>query len=239
MLETSGTRQSSRTAPSTSPTPQPPPETTTMRPSAGSPSARRASSGQRGSRNSAEISGRTRRAEPAPAMRSTEGIDSPYITRCMSIPGCAQKKRPVRSVMVATVGQAHGAGAAQPREHDGDRGVGRDDHVGLVLGDAARERPGAEQAQLPAGQPADGGHALQQPVDERVAPRQEAQLYAVTVLDDLAQHAPHRGEAVDHLDLGLLGGGFDLLGQRTGRGGVALADVGGEDQDTAWAGAPG
>ena len=38
-------------------------------------------------------------------MRSTEGIDSPYITRCMSIPGWAQKNSPVRSVIVATVGQ--------------------------------------------------------------------------------------------------------------------------------------
>ena len=43
---------------------------------------------------------------PRPAIRSTDGIDSPYITRCMSIPGCAQKKRPVRSVIVATVGQS-------------------------------------------------------------------------------------------------------------------------------------
>ena len=106
------------TAPSTSPTPQPPPETTTMRPSSGSPSVRRDSSGQRGWRNSAEISGATRRAEPCPAIRSTEGIDSPYMTRCMSIPGCAQKKRPVRSVIVATVGQRTrrcGAGARAPR----------------------------------------------------------------------------------------------------------------------------
>ena len=77
-----------------------------MRPVSGSPSARRACSGQRAWRNSAEISGRTRRALPSPAMRTTEGSDSPYITRCMSIPGCAQKKRPVRSVIVATVGQA-------------------------------------------------------------------------------------------------------------------------------------
>jgi hypothetical protein len=136
-------------------------------------------------------------------------------------------------------GAAHGAGAAQPREHDGDRGVGRDDHVGFVLGDAARERPGAEQAQLPAGEPADGGHALQQPVDERVAPRQEAQLHAVAVLHDLAQHAPHRGEAVDHRDLGLLGGGFDLLGQRARGGRMALADVGRQNQHAAWAGDPG
>ena len=75
-----------------------------MRPSSGRPSARRASVGQRGSRNSAEISGRTSRTLPSPAMRSTDDIDSPYITRCMSIPGCAQKNSPVRSVIVATVG---------------------------------------------------------------------------------------------------------------------------------------
>ena len=106
MLLTSVNSLSSRTAPSMSPTPQPPPETTTMRPCSGRPSARRACSGQRGPRKSAEISGRTRRTLPSPAIRSTDGIDSPYITRCMSIPGCAQKNRPVRSVIVATVGQS-------------------------------------------------------------------------------------------------------------------------------------
>ena len=37
-------------------------------------------------------------------MRSTGDSDSPYITMCMSMPGCAQKNRPVRSVIVATVG---------------------------------------------------------------------------------------------------------------------------------------
>ena len=130
-------------------------------------------------------------------------------------------------------GTAHRAGAAQPREHHGDGGVGGDDHVGVVLGDAARQRAGAEQAQLPARQPAHGGHVLEQPVDQRVAPGQEAQLHAVAVLDDLAQHAPHRGKAVDHRDLGGLGGVFDLLGQRAGSRGVPLADVGREDQDTA------
>ncbi len=76
-----------------------------MRPSSGSPSSRRVSVAQRGSRNSAEISGLTSCTLPSPAMRSTDGIDSPYMTRCMSIPGCAQKKRPVRSVIVATVVQ--------------------------------------------------------------------------------------------------------------------------------------
>ena len=105
MLVTSFTCVNSRTAPEMSPTPQPPPETTTIRPSFGRPSASRVSIGQRGRRNSAEISGLTSCTLPRPAMRSTEGIDSSYITRCMSIPGCAQKKRPVRSVIVATVGQ--------------------------------------------------------------------------------------------------------------------------------------
>ena len=38
-------------------------------------------------------------------MRSTEASDCPYMTMCMSMPRCAQKNRPVRSVIVATVGQ--------------------------------------------------------------------------------------------------------------------------------------
>ena len=77
-----------------------------MRPSSGSPSARRASVGLRGSRKSAEISGLTSFTLPGPAIRSTERSDSPYITRCRSIPGWAQKNRPVRSVIVATVAQS-------------------------------------------------------------------------------------------------------------------------------------
>ena len=104
MLLASGTRMNSLTAPSTSPTPQPPPETTTMRPSSGRPSWRRDCCGQRGLRNSSEISGATSWTLSRPAMRSTEDSDSPYMTMCMSIPGCAQKNRPVRSVIVATVG---------------------------------------------------------------------------------------------------------------------------------------
>ena len=48
MLLTSATRVNSRTAPAMSPTPQPPPETTTMRPCSGSPSARRTRPGSAG-----------------------------------------------------------------------------------------------------------------------------------------------------------------------------------------------
>ena len=77
MLVTSGTATNSLTAPVMSPTPQPPPDTTTMRPCSGSPSARRAASGLRSCRNSEEISGRTSRTLPSPAMRSTGSSDSP------------------------------------------------------------------------------------------------------------------------------------------------------------------
>ena len=76
-----------------------------MRPCAGRSRALRESAWERSSRNSEEISGRTSRALPCPAIRSTESSDSPYMTRWVSIPGWAQKNRPVRSVIVATVGQ--------------------------------------------------------------------------------------------------------------------------------------
>ncbi len=71
------------------------------------------------------------------------------------MPGCAQKNSPVRSVIVATVEQLHLADAPQPREHDRDRGVGGDDHVGVVRGDRAGQRARADQAQQPAGDRAD------------------------------------------------------------------------------------
>ena len=47
---------------------------------------------------------------------------------------------------------------------------------------------------------------LEQPVDDRVGPREQPQLHAVAVLDDRAQHPPHRGEAVDHRHLGRAAG---------------------------------
>ena len=56
------------------------------------------------------------------------------------MPGWAQKNRPVRSVIVATVGQLISPRAAQAGEHDRDRRVGRDDHVGLELCDRAGQR---------------------------------------------------------------------------------------------------
>ena len=198
----------------TSPTPQPPPETThhAPRPRAGRAARARLRSGSAAAGTPRRSAGARAARCPRPAIRSTEGIDSPYMTRCMSIPGCAQKNRPVRSVIVATVGQLTSPRAAQPREHDGDRRVGRDDDVGVVLGDRARERARAERAQQRAARAQRiGQHVLEQPVDDRVAPGDEAQLHAVAVLDDRAQHAPHRGEAVDHRDLGALGRALDLL----------------------------
>ena len=239
MLLTSGTLVNSPTAPAMSPTPQPPPETTTVRPSSGSPSARRASAGQRGSRNSAEISGRTSRTLPRPAMRSTEDIDSPYITRCTSMPGCAQKNRPVRSVIVATVGQRTTPRAPQPRQHDRDRRVGRDDHVGVVLGDRARQRTRAEQAQQPPRERANGQHVLEQPVDDRVGPREEAQLHAVAVLDHRPQQRPIAASPSMTVTSACCSDASICAGQRPRGRGVALADVGREDQHATWAGGVG
>ncbi len=186
-----------------------------MRPSSGSPSARRASVGQRGSRNSAEISGRTSWTLPAPgdaldrahrlAVHHQVHVDARLGPEEQA--GQVGDRRDRRAV--------HLAGPAQPREHDRHGGVGGDDHVGVVLGDRSRQRPRAEQAQQPAREGPDGQHVLEQPVDDRVGPREEAQLHAVAVLDDRAQHAAHRGEAVDHRDLGGCGRGLDLL--RPGR----------------------
>ena len=152
MLLTSGTRMNSRTAPAMSPTPQPPPETTTdatlLRQS------ERAAGLQRGS----GAAGTRPRSADAPAARfparrcaRPSGIDSPYITRC----DVDARLRPEEQArQIGDRGDrraAHRSGAAQSREHDGDGGVGRDDHVGIVLGDGAPERARPEQAQQPAG----------------------------------------------------------------------------------------
>ena len=146
------------------------------------------------------------------------------------MPGCAQKKRPVRSVIVATVGTAHRARAAQARQHDGDRGIGGDDDVGVVRADRARQRARSEQAQQAPGDHAHRRDVLEHPVDDRVGPRQEAQLHAVAVLDDGTQQRAHRGETVDDGDLRRLRGGLDLLRQRARGGRVTLADVGREHE---------
>ena len=127
-------------------------------------------------------------------------------------------------------------GAPQPREHDRDRRVGGDDHVGVVFGDAPRQRARAQQPQQPARKPANRRDVLEQPVDERVRPRHQAQLHAIAVLDHGPQHPSHRREAVDDRDLGLLGRVLDLIGQRPRGRGMTLADVGGQDQDAARAG---
>ena len=86
MLPTSGTCVNSRTAPAMSPTPQPPPETTTMRPSSGG----RAPARGDGAAGLEELGGDQRAHElhAAAARRCARPtcIDSPYITRCMSMP---------------------------------------------------------------------------------------------------------------------------------------------------------
>ena len=126
----------------------------------------------------------------------------------------------------------HLAGAAQAREHDRHGRIGRHDDVGVVFGDRACERPRAEQAQQPRGQRAYRRDVVEQAVDDRVGPRDEAQLHAVAVLDDRFEQPAHRRQPVDDRDLGGLRRVLELRGQRAGSGRVPLADVGREDQNT-------
>ena len=54
---------------------------------------------ERGSRNAGEVGGLAQRTLPGPAIRSTSSCDSGWVMKCRSIPGCAQKRRPARSVI--------------------------------------------------------------------------------------------------------------------------------------------
>jgi hypothetical protein len=103
----------------------------------------------------------------------------------------------------------------------------------LVALDLARERTRAEQVEHPAHQPAHGPDVLQDPVEDRVRPRHEAQLHAIAVLDDQPQQMAHGLEAIDHGHLGGCRVGVELFGKRTSGRCVPLADVGGQDQDAA------
>ena len=236
MLLTSVNLLSSRTAPSMSPTPQPPPETTTMRPCSGRPSARRAC--KRTARP--EEVGRDQRTHEAHAALPGDPLDRRHrlaVHHQVHVDPGLRPEEQARQVGDRRHRRAvDHFGAPQPRQHDRHGRVGGDDHVGVVLGDAPSQRARAQQPQQPARKPADRRDVLEQPVDERVRPRHQAQLHAIAVLDHRPQHPPHRGEAVDDRDLGLLGRVLDLIGQRPRGGGMTLADVGGQDQDTARAG---
>ena len=125
----------------------------------------------------------------------------------------------------------HLAAAAQAREHDGDRRVGGDDHVGLVFGDRARQRARAEAGT------AAGARTSGRARRARAASRRPCRSRGRTAAARGSRPrrpgaaAAHRGEPVDDGHLGRLRGGLDLLAQRACGRGVALADVGGEDQD--------
>ena len=76
----SSTASAARIAPSRSPMPQPPPETSTRRAWAGTSRALRASPRVRGIRKSREIGGRIHSTLPGPASFSTSSIDSGWVT---------------------------------------------------------------------------------------------------------------------------------------------------------------
>ena len=65
----------------------------------GRPRAFLASALARGFRNAGETGGRAQRTLPGPAIRSTSSLDSGWVMKCRSIPGCAQNCRPARSVI--------------------------------------------------------------------------------------------------------------------------------------------
>ena len=125
---------------------------------------------------------------------------------------------------------------AQTGEDHRDGRVGRDDHVRVVFGDRPGQRARAEHAEQPPRQQPEGQDVLEHPVDERVCPGEEAELDAVAILDDRAQHPSHRVETVDDRDLGVLRRGLDLLGEGACGRGMTLAHIGREDQDTSPAG---
>ena len=227
MLLASGTRMNSRTAPSTSPTPQPPPETTTMRPSSGRPSARRACCGQRGCRNSSEISGRTSCTLPRPAIRSTER-ERLAVHDHVHVDARLRPEEQTGQVGDRCDRRARDlAGAPQPRQHDRDGRISRDDHVGIVLGDRARERTRAQPAEQARGDRADRPHVVEQAVDERVRPRHEAQLHAVAVLDDRsAARGPSLPARRSRSPASRLGRVVQLRGERARGRRMALSHIG-------------
>ncbi len=106
------------------------------------------------------------------------------------MPGCAQKNRPVRSVIVATVGQRTAPVRRRRASTTVTAGYVETTTSGSCAAIVARQRARAEQAQQPAHEHAHGRDLLEQPVDDRVGPREEAQLHAVAVLDDRAQQRP-------------------------------------------------
>ena len=222
-----------RVAPTRSPTPQPPPETAITLPSAGSPSARRASARERAARNAGEVGGLAQRTLPGPAICSTSSIDSGWVTKCRSIPGCAQKLQPGEVGDRRVAGDVEPALAAQLAEHRGHAGIGRDDQVRVVRADQPHQPAAPERRQQPLGEPARRREVHEQPVLEVEQPRHPAEHERRVLAQHLGQDRPHRGQAVDDRDLGVGVLVVELAGDRAGRQIVALADVGRDDQHLA------
>ena len=118
-------------------------------------------------------------------------------------------------------------------EHRGHARVGRDDHVRVVGADQAHQPAAAEERQQPARQPAGRPEVHEQPVLEVEQPRHEREHEGRVLAQDLGEDRPHRRQAVDDRDLGVGILVLELARDRAGGKVVALADVGGDDQDLA------
>ena len=214
---------------SRSPTPQPPPETSTMRAWASTPSASRASRRVRGARNSGEIGGRAHSTVPGrPAARL------PRSTRVGDVVKVDARVRPV--AQPGQVGDrrldrnAEAALLAQHPEHHGDARVGRDDDVRVALGDrAAARRAGEEVAEVLDSQRVGANFVNSQYWTSKIQGAQRKTKREPS-RSTAARACPSPRDRVDrHLDAGdlLFEVGFDHPRRQV----VALADVGGEDED--------
>ncbi len=220
-----------RTARSSLPTPQPPPETMISGPSSGRPSERRASACGIGSRNFCCTKGRTTRALPVPATRSTGRTQDSCTTRLRSIHGCDHKR-----VHAEVADRCHGRdlqdpAAAQVADDARRGGMGRDDHVGVHAADEAEERLRAEQGQPRSRDRASGREAGEEEALEPVRPGQAAKLDAVDVPAHERDDAADVLECVVDDDLGRFGPQLGL--ERAGDGAVALALLGRENEHAA------
>ena len=218
------------TAPSRSPTAQPPPETTASLGSAGRSRRRRASSRSTGTRKSGELRPRT-------ATTSVLAGDPAHLLGRLGMRDQVEVDARVRPVAKRRQvgdrrhgGHPQASSPAQAAEHVGDARIGGHHHVGPLGLDQAHQSARADQIDKPAGYPAPGPEHRDEPeleVEEAVAP---LGVERRALDDDLRQQAAHGLEAVRDSNLGARRLGPQLVREHPRRQVVALADRGREDQ---------